>query len=103
MTFSTRVKREAWSQVCSEIGAEFVPAKPWRSDKVQLLAGDWIVTLDTDSLLGEGSGTAYTRLRAPFVNPRRFAFILTRRSLLAEFTLGADRAVRVDSFDFHRR
>ena len=74
-------KEEVWRELSEKVGGRFVDGGLWKSDKVQLEAGPWTLTLDTHTQSqGEGNAT-YTRMRAPFVNPEGFRFTIYRKSL----------------------
>ena len=63
-------RRATWKKLADQIGAEFLGRRRQRSGTVQLRHGDSIITLDAM----EGPGG--TRMRAPFVNPSDFKFLI---------------------------
>jgi hypothetical protein len=76
-------KEEVWEQLCQEIGGELVDGGFWRGKKVQAHVGPWTVVLDTYTESDGESGTTYTRMRAPFLNPSGFRFVIYRKGPLS--------------------
>lgn len=74
-------KEEIWRKLCSEIGGTYVDGGLWKGDKVQAAHGEWTITLDTYVVSNGKTTVAYTRLRAPYVNPDGFRFTIYRRGL----------------------
>src|SRR5437763_683651 len=74
---------EVWTQLCHEIGAEFVSGGFWKGDKVQAHAGPWTITLDTYTTSDGKTHHSYTRMRAPFVNRGGFHFAIYRKSIFS--------------------
>ena len=74
-------KDEAWRELSRQIGAEFVDGGIWKGKKVQVQSGVWTLTLDTYTQSTGNTHITYTRMRAPFVNPERFRFTISRKSL----------------------
>ena len=77
-------KDEVWRQLSREIGAEFVEGGMWKGDKVQAHVGPWTVTLDTFTVHTQHSHVAYTRIRAPYVNPEGFRFTIYRKGFFSD-------------------
>src|SRR3954464_14073976 len=77
-------REEVWRQLCREIGAEFIEGGFRKGSKVQAHVGPWTVTLDTHTIHTGHAHFTYTRLRAPYVNPEGFRFIVYRRGLFSE-------------------
>src|SRR5262245_4131951 len=74
-------REEIWKRLCAEAGYEFVHGGFWKGDLVRARVGEWTVTLDT-YVVGDGNTShAYTRLRAPYVNPDGFRFSVYRKSV----------------------
>jgi len=76
-------KKEIWQNLCSEIGGTYVDGGLWNGDRVQAAHGEWTITLDTYVVSTGKSAVAYTRLRAPYVNPDGFRFTVSRRGLFS--------------------
>ena len=95
-------KRDIWQQLSAEIGATYVDGGFWKGDKVQATHGGWTVTLDTYAVHAGKTTIVYTRMRAPFANPRGFRFTIYRKGLFSEIAkwLGMqDLQVGVEPFD----
>jgi hypothetical protein len=76
-------RREIWRQLSAEIDAQYVDGGLWKGDKVQATHGEWTVTLDQYVVSNGKTAVAYTRMRAPYVNPSGFRFTIYRRGLLS--------------------
>ena len=74
-------KEEAWRQLATEIGGDFITGGFWRGNKVQVRVKEWVITLDTFTVSTGKNQTTYTRLRAPYVNPDNFRFTIYRKSV----------------------
>lgn len=75
---------EVWRQLCVEIGAQFVGGGFWKGNKVQGTHGPWTITLDTYTVSNGKTSTTYTRMRAPFVDPEGFRFVVYRRGIFSD-------------------
>lgn len=78
-------REEIWRQLCAEIHGQYVDGGFWKGDKVQIVFGQWTVTLDTFVVSSGKSSTTYTRLRAPYVNKDGFRFTICRKSIFSGF------------------
>jgi hypothetical protein len=76
--------QEIWRQLCTEINAQYVEGGFWRGNKVQATHGAWTITLDTYVVSTGKTTVAYTRVRAPYVNPDGFHFTVYRKSLFSD-------------------
>jgi hypothetical protein len=76
-------REEIWRQLSEEIGARHVESTFWNGGKVEVAHRDWIVTLDTYTVSNGKTHTTYTRMRAPYVNPREFRFTIYRKSVFS--------------------
>ncbi len=76
-------REEVWSELCRQMGAQYVAGGFWKGDKVVATIGQWPVTLDTYTTSSGQSSTTYTRMRAPFVNKDGFHFNIYRRSVFS--------------------
>lgn len=74
---------EIWQKLCKEIGASFVESGTWRGDRVQATHNQWTITLDLFHVHTGRVPLVFTRLRAPYVNPDRFRFSVTKRGLFS--------------------
>ena len=80
---------EVWRQLSREIGAKFVAGGFWKGSKVQAQVGPWTVTLDTHTVRRHHhphshSRVTYTRIRAPYVNPKGFRFTIYRKGFFSD-------------------
>jgi hypothetical protein len=75
-------REEIWRQLSDEIGARFVDGG-WKGDKVVARHGAWTVTLDIYTVSNGQSSMTFTRMRAPYFNPREFRFTIYRRGLFS--------------------
>ena len=73
---SAEALRTAWRTLADQIGGEYAGRRHQRPDTVQLRHGDCIITLDAMD------GSRGTRMRAPFVNPSDFKFMIYDEGLL---------------------
>jgi hypothetical protein len=91
MVISGRKKDEAWMQLASEIGAEFIKGGFMRASKVQAHIQEWTVTLDTYTVSSGDSSSVYTRIKAPFDNKDGLQFSLGRKGIISKLdkALGA--------------
>lgn len=92
----------AWKQLSSEVGGEFVPGGAFRPSKVQAQIERWTVILDTYSVPSGDSNTTYTRLRSSLQNKDGLQFTLFREGLVGKLdkALGAqDIEIGVPDFD----
>lgn len=76
-------QEEVWRQLCAETGAELVKGGFWKGDKVVIRVKDWTVTLDCYVVSAGNSRQTFTRLRAPYVNPEGFRFLVYRKTLFS--------------------
>ena len=77
-------REEIWSQLSSEMEAQFVPGKFWNGAKVQAAHRDWTITLDHFIVYTGKVAIPFTRLRAPYVNPDNFRFTIYRKGILSD-------------------
>lgn len=74
-------KEEIWSQVADEINGEFIDGGFWGKSQLRYHHREWTIVLDVYN----NSETAYTRLRAPFINKDGFHFKLYPESFFSTF------------------
>jgi hypothetical protein len=94
-------REEIWRRLAAELGSDYVEGGFVKSGQVRVSHGEWTITLD--AYFSAASKSAYTRLRAPFVNPEGFRFAVYRRGLFTDLAkrLGL-RDVEVGDLDFDR-
>ena len=76
-------RKTIWTQLSTEIGAQYKDGGFWKGDKVQATHGAWTVTLDTYAVSTGKVTVVYTRMRAPYVNPSGFRFKVYRTGVLS--------------------
>jgi hypothetical protein len=76
-------RKEIWSQLSTEIGAQYKAGGFWKGDKVEARHGEWTVTLDTYTVSNGKTTVVFTRMRAPYVNPGGFRFTVYRRTIFS--------------------
>ena len=76
-------KAEIWQQFSAQIGGHYY-AGFWSGGKVEATHGPWTIVLDTYAASGDGRSLIYTRIRAPYVNPSGFTFLIYRKDVLSE-------------------
>jgi len=74
-------RENIWRELSAQIDGQYVPGTLWKGDKVEAKHGAWTLTLDYH--LDPGNKVAYTRMRAPYINPSGFHFRIYRRSSLS--------------------
>jgi hypothetical protein len=77
-------KDEIWRQLSEVLGAEFVESGFCRQSKVRVEHGSWTITLDTYTVSSGHAHQVYTRIRAPFVNPEGFRFVIYRKGYFSD-------------------
>ena len=69
---------DAWAALANEINARHEPGRWLRGSRVVASVGPWRLTLDT---VQHDENNVFTRLRAPFVNPGGFRFLVYRATI----------------------
>jgi hypothetical protein len=78
-------RQEIWQQFATAVGGNFTEGGFWSgSDRVDAAHGQWMVTLDWYVVSTGKSTIAYTRMRAPYVNPDGFRFTLYRKGIFSD-------------------
>jgi hypothetical protein len=77
-------RKTIWTQLSTEIGAQYKDGGFWKGDKVEATHGAWTVTLDTYAVSTGKVTIVYTRMRAPYVNPSGFRFKVHRKGLFSD-------------------
>lgn len=72
---------EVWRKLSEELGGVFRNEEGWRHDELEIKDGDWTVRLSFAAHAGRRSEAIYTCFRAPYVNPEKFRFELSREEL----------------------
>jgi hypothetical protein len=71
-------KAEIWSQLATDIGADYIEGGWFKGTGVVYEHGEWKLVLDTYTRSDGDNSTTYTRLRAPFVNKDGLYFKIYR-------------------------
>jgi hypothetical protein len=74
-------RQEIWRQLSEQMNARYVSGGWAKSDRVEVDHGDWTVTLDTYVVSTGKTVIVFTRMRAPYVNPGGFRFMVYRKSI----------------------
>jgi len=77
-------RQEVWRQLSTELGGRYVKPGFAARDSVEVTHGEWTVTLDTYVVSTGKTSRAYTRMRAPYVNPDGFRFCVYRRGVFSD-------------------
>lgn len=75
---------EVWRQLATELDARMIDGGWWKSPKVEVRVGQWIVTLDTYTVSTGKTTIVFTRMRAPYVNADGFRFTVYRRGFFSD-------------------
>lgn len=76
-------RKEMWTKLSEEVHGKFVEGGWAKGDKVQVEHNDWTLTLDTYAVSTGKVTVVFTRMRAPFVNPTGFRFLVYRKSMFS--------------------
>lgn len=76
-------RKEMWTKLSEEVHGKFVEGSWAKGDKVQVEYNDWTLTLDTYAVSTGKVTVVFTRMRAPFVNPTEFRFLVYRKSVFS--------------------
>jgi len=76
-------KRELWTKLSQEVNGRFVAGGWAKGEKVQVDHEGWTLTLDTYVVSAGKTVIVFTRMRAPFVNPSAFRFLVYRKSIFS--------------------
>ncbi len=84
MSFLRRLFRkkqeEVWKALCEELHGDFVEGGLLSGDKIVVHESEWVITLDAY----RSAGQWYTRIRAPYVNPKGFRFVIYDKELFRD-------------------
>ena len=76
-------RKEIWTQLSTDMGAQYKDGGCWKGDKVEVTHGEWRVTLDSYTVSTGKVTIVYTRMRAPYVNADGFRFKVYRKSIFS--------------------
>ena len=95
-------RKEVWKQLSKEINANYINGSFFKSPRIEYKHKYWTIYLDTYTVSTGKSTIAYTRMRAPFINTKKFNFKIYRRGLTSNIgkALGMqDIEIGYDYFD----
>ena len=97
-------KAEIWQRIARETGGTYTARSLWKEDRVQIPVSPWTITLDSYTIHAGHMHIAYTRLRAPFVNPEGFRFKIYRKGVFSELgKLFGMQHIEVDDIEISER
>lgn len=76
-------KEEIWSQLSTEIGAEYSEGGFFKNGNIVLQHNNWEIILDTYTVHTGKTSITYTRMRAPYVNKDGFRFKIYRKTIFS--------------------
>src|SRR5262245_51875326 len=76
-------RKDVWKKLSEEVHGRFVEGRFTRGDKVEVEHEEWLLTLDTYVVSTGKTVVVFTRMRAPFVNPSGFRFLVYRKSIFS--------------------
>ena len=76
-------RKEMWTRLSEAVNGRYVAGGFGKGDKVQVEHNDWTLTLDTYAVSTGKVTVVFTRMRAPFVNPSGFRFLVYRKSIFS--------------------
>lgn len=96
-------KIEEWIQLSEELNANYIESSFFLGPRIEYIYNNWIIYLDVYTVSsGKTTSTTYTRMRLPFINPRKFHFEVYRKGPFSNIgkSLGMqDIEIGYDSFD----
>lgn len=76
-------KKEIWTQLSEEINANYIEGSFLKGARVEYTYNNWIIYLDTYTVSTGKSSVTYTRMRAPFINMKKFQFKIYKKGLFS--------------------
>jgi hypothetical protein len=95
-------QKEVWKQLSEEINASYIEGGSFKSPRIGYKHNIWTIYLDTYTVSTGKSNITYTRMRAPFVNNKKFLFKIYRKGVFSNIgkALGMqDIEIGYDYFD----
>ena len=77
-------QKDVWQQLSNELAAQFNGGCWGQGPRIEVNAGQWVVTLDTFTVPAGKVHIPHTRMRAPYVNADGLRFSIARRHLFSE-------------------
>lgn len=95
-------RKEVWKQLSEEINANYFEGSFFKGPRIEYKHNNWTIYLDTYTVSTGKSSTTYTRMRAPFINQKKFLFKVYRKGVFSNIrkALGMqDIEIGYDYFD----
>jgi len=71
--------KEIWKQLSQEINANYIDGGYFKSPRIEYTHNIWTIYLDIYTVSTSESTITYTRMRMPFINPKKFKFKVYRK------------------------
>jgi len=95
-------RKEVWKQLSQEISGNYIEGSFFKGPRIEYKHKYWTIYLDTYTVSTGKSTITYTRMRAPFINTKKFNFKIYRRGIASNIgkALGMqDIEIGYDYFD----
>ena len=95
-------RKEVWKQLSQEISSNYIEGSFLKDPRIEYKHKYWTIYLDTYTVSTGKSTITYTRMRAPFINTKKFNFKIYRRGITSNIgkVLGMqDIEIGYDYFD----
>ena len=76
-------KSKVWKEISDELGGKFEKGKFFKESVLNFNFKDWIITLDTYTVIAGNTPMTYTRMRSPFLNKENFYFNFYRENVFS--------------------
>lgn len=102
MRLSRTSRIEVWRQLSEEINAHYIEGGFFKGPRIEYKHNIWTIHLDTYTVSTGKSHITYTRMRVPFINPKKFLFKIYKKGVFSNIgkALGMqDVEIGYDYFD----
>jgi len=76
-------RKEVWKQLSEEITASYIEGGYFKSPRIEYTHNIWTIYLDTYTVSTGKSNITYTRMRVPFINPKKFRFKIYKKRVFS--------------------
>ena len=76
-------KNKVWKEISDELDGDFEEGKFFKESVLRFNFKDWIITLDTYTVMAGNAPITYTRMRSPFSNKENFYFNFYRENIFS--------------------
>jgi hypothetical protein len=76
-------KKKVWKQLSEEINANYFEGSLFIGPRIEYKHNNWTIYLDTYTVSTGKSSITYTRMRAPFINLKKFHFKIYRKGIFS--------------------